>query len=60
MKFQNPKKKLKQLEYDYTLDQRELGKILVISSLTLIIISSHLLLNLQQAMNQAKTAEERL
>jgi len=60
MKFQNPRKKLRELEYEYTLDQKELGKIMVIASLTLLLASVHTLVQLQPAMEEAETAEERL
>ena len=60
MKFQDPRKKLQELEYEYTLDQKELGKIMIIASLTLLVASVHTLVQLQPAMEEAQTAEERL
>ena len=60
MKFQDPRKKIQALEYEYTLDQRELGKIMVVASLTLLLVSVHALVNLQPAVEEAQTAEERL
>ena len=60
MKFQDPRQKLEELEHDYTLDQIELGKIIIIASLTLLIISVHTLMQLQPAMEEAETAEQRL
>lgn len=60
MKFQDPRQKLEELEHDYTLDQIELGKIIIIASLTLLIISVHTLMQIQPAMEEAETAEQRL
>ena len=60
MKFQDPRQKLEELEHDYTLDQIELGKIIIIASLTLLIISVHTLMQIQPAIEEAETAEQRL
>lgn len=54
------KQKVQEFEYEYTLDQTELGKILAIVSLTLTLFSVHAILSLQPAIEEAQTAEDRL
>jgi hypothetical protein len=54
------KQKIQEFEYEYTLDQTELGKILAIVSLTLTLFSVHAILSLQPAIEEARSAEDRL
>jgi hypothetical protein len=54
------KQKIQEFEYEYTLDQTELGKILAIVSLTLTLFSVHAILSLQPAIEEAQSAEDRL
>lgn len=44
----NPKQKLAQIHESYGIDRRELGKIMVIVSTTLLLVSIHTVLTLQQ------------
>lgn len=44
----NPKQKLTQIHQNYGIDRRELGKIMVIVSTTLLLVSIHTALTLQQ------------
>lgn len=60
MNFQDPRKKIRELEYEYTFDKTELGKVMVIASLTLLIVSVHTLMTLQPAIDEAKQTEQRL
>ncbi|MFQ3308315.1 MAG: hypothetical protein ACI977_000547 [Candidatus Nanohaloarchaea archaeon] len=54
------KQKIQEVEYEYTLDQNELGKILAIVSLTITLFSVYSIMSLQPAMEEAQTAEDRL
>lgn len=53
------KNKIRELEYDYTLDEKELGKTLIIVSFTLLLFSIHTLLVMQPAIDEARTTEDR-
>lgn len=56
----NLKNKINELEYDYTLDEKELGKTLIIVSFTLLMFSIHTILVMQPAIEEARTTDERL
>lgn len=54
------KNKIREFEYEYTLDENELGKTLIIVSFTLLLFSIHTILVMQPAIEEARTTEERL
>lgn len=54
------KDKINELEYEYTLDEKELGKTLIIVSFTLLLFSVHTILVMQPAIEEARNTEERL
>jgi hypothetical protein len=64
MKFRNPKKKIiekiNDLEYDYRFDQKEFGKIMIVASLSLLVVSVHSLYTINGAVEQASNSTERL
>lgn len=64
MKFENPKdrirKKIQEIEYEYWFDQREFGKVMIIASLALIVVSVHALMTMDSAVSQANNSTERL
>lgn len=64
MKFENPveniKEKIQEIEYTYWFDQREFGKVTIIASLALLIVSIHALTTLDAAVNQASNSTEEL
>jgi hypothetical protein len=53
------KEKIQDLEYEYTIDQSELGKILFIASATLFLFSAHAVLTLDPVLEDAEQNNER-
>lgn len=51
---------IREFEYEYTLDEAELGKTMVIVSFTLLLFSVHTILVMQPAIEEAKNTEDRL
>lgn len=64
MKFENPKeklwKKIEEIEYEYWFDQREFGKVMIIASLALLLVSVHALMTMDSAVNQANNSTDKL
>lgn len=54
------KNKIQDIEYEYTLDENELGKTMIIVSFTLLLFSIHTILVMQPTIEEARTTEERL
>jgi hypothetical protein len=54
------KRKIQEIEYEYTLDRSELGKILFITSATLFLFSVHAVLTLNPVLEESEQTEQRL
>ncbi len=54
------KETIREIEYDYTLDETELGKTMIVASATLLMFSLHTVLVIQPAIEEARTTEENL
>jgi hypothetical protein len=52
--------KLREIEYEYSLDKKEFGKIMVIASLTMLVISIHAIYTIEDAYQQASESQEEL
>ncbi|QGA80116.1 hypothetical protein [Candidatus Nanohalobium constans] len=56
----NLKNKIQELEYEYWFDQREFGKVMIVASLALLVVSVHALFTINGAVQQASNSTERL
>ncbi|MFB6241458.1 MAG: hypothetical protein ABEJ36_01485 [Candidatus Nanosalina sp.] len=59
MPLEKVRKRINELEYEYTLDQRELAKILIIASTTMLLFSVHVISNLQEASASIDSADQK-
>jgi hypothetical protein len=53
-------RKIQEMEYDYSFDKKEFGKIMIIASLAVLAVSLHALFTLNTAVEQASNSTERL
>ncbi len=54
------KQKIRELQNEYTLDQREFGKVLFVASATLFFFSAHAVITLNPVLDEAGQTEQRL
>lgn len=54
------RKKIQEIEYQYWFDKKEFGKIVIIASLSMLIVSVHAIYTIDGAVEQASNSTERL
>ena len=54
------KQKLQDIEYGYWLDKREFGKVMIIASLSIFVVSIHAIYTVNAAVEQASNSSERM
>ena len=54
------KQKLQDIEYGYWLDKREFGKVMIIASLSILVVSIHAIYTVNAAVEQASNSSERM
>lgn len=59
-KLLDAKEKIDSLEKNYWFDQREFGKVMIIASLSLLVVSIHALFTINGAVQQASNSTDRL
>lgn len=60
MGLEKVRDKVDEIEYNYTVDRNELGKIMIIASTTLLFFSVHTLLSLEPAMQESSDVDQQL
>lgn len=60
MGLEKVRDKIEEIEYNYTIDRNELGKIMIIASTTLLFFSVHTLLSLEPAMQESSDVDQQL
>ncbi|MFO7794092.1 MAG: hypothetical protein R6V35_03910 [Candidatus Nanohaloarchaea archaeon] len=54
------KQKIQEIEYEYWLDKREFGKVMIIASLSILVVSIHAIYTVNDAVDQASNSSERM
>lgn len=54
------KQKIREIEYQYWLDKTEFGKVLIIASLSILVVSIHAIYTVNNAVEQASESNERM
>lgn len=54
------KRRIQEIEYKYWFDKREFGKIVIIASLSMLVVSVHAIYTIDNAVEQASNSTERL
>lgn len=54
------KQKIQDIEYSYWLDKREFGKVMIIASLSILVVSIHAIYTVNGAVEQASNSSERM
>lgn len=60
IKKENLKQKIREIEYEYWLDKTEFGKVLIIASLSVLVVSIHAVYTIDGAVKQASESSEEM